>query len=114
MTLPSHSSEAQARARNPRHNGLTQAIRDLITARGPLTIKEMAAALNQPEHRIRDRIRSTAAQQGGFMRIGKTTPHIFGPYQPPVDQPAGRYVRAFRELHRDPFAAMNLALMVRR
>jgi len=101
----------RARARNPHHNGITQAIRDLITARGPLTIKEMAEALSQPENRVRSLVIQMLSQRGGFVCI-KGWPHRYAPYLQPAE--TTRYAPEFRELKRDLMAHMKLAMLTRR
>lgn len=123
MSYPSNN-QATARTRCPSHDGTAAAIRAaLARSSEPLSCYRLFLATGIPVEKIRDALGAMLTRTGQVVSLKgpKGTVYTLYDKRPKADAPPapgnigrGWYHPEFRELHRDPFAHMKLAMLTRR
>jgi hypothetical protein len=125
MSHRSHN-QAQARTRCPTHDGSSQAIRDaLVRAGEPLSVYKLHLATGIEVEKIKSAVSQMVGRTGSIVSMPGpkgTVYALYGQYRKAREtQPSGsgcvaeyREHPQFRELKRDPFEHMKLAMATRR
>lgn len=114
---------AAARKANPHHDGTAQAIRDaLARSPEPLSRYKLSLVTGIAPEKLAWSLTQMVSRVGSVVSLPgpKGIVYTLHARLRAEEKPGGgavtlgRYRAEFRELHRDPFAAMKLALAVRR